>query len=74
MGHLGGLDKELLAVQQKFLGFRQACEKVGNAAKQESTCRTAAVDAGNELRRAEAARIVAEMPVDRLVRRNPRPH
>ena len=65
MGHLGG-SAELLAVQQKFLGFRQACEKVGNAAKQESTCRTAAVDAGNELRRAEAARIVAEMPVDRL--------
>lgn len=65
MGNLGG-SAELLPVQQTFLGFRQACVKVGGAAKEEARCRSAAVDAGNELRRAEAARIVAEMPVERL--------
>lgn len=64
MGNLGG-SAELLPANL-FTDLRQAAIKVGNAAAEEAAYRAAAVAAGNEVRRVEAARIVAEMSVERL--------
>jgi len=64
MGNLGG-SAELLHVSS-FADLQQARAKVANAAAEESASRSAAVNAGNEVRRVEAARIVAEMPIERL--------
>lgn len=47
-------------------GLREAATKVANAAALETKCRAAALEAGNDVRRAETARMVADMPVDRL--------
>lgn len=64
MGNLGG--SAGLFQASIFAGLRSARIKVAGAAAEESAARTAAVNAGNEVRRVEAARIIAEMPVDRL--------
>ena len=64
MGNLGG-SAELLHVSS-FADLRQARAKVANAAAEEAASRSAAVNAGNEVRRFEAARIVADMPIERL--------
>ena len=64
MGKLGG-SAELLHVTS-FAELRQARAKVANAAAEESAGRIAAVNAGNEVRRVEAARILADMPIERL--------
>ena len=64
MGNLGG-SAELLHVSS-FADLQQARAKVANAAAEEAASRSAAVNAGNEVRRHEAARIVADMPVERL--------
>jgi SNF2-related domain len=49
-----------------FAGFPEANAAVQGAAADEAGCRSAAVDAGNEVRRADTARMVADMGVDRL--------
>jgi ERCC4-related helicase len=49
-----------------FAGFPEANAAVQGAAADEARCRSAAVDAGNEVRRADTARMVADMGVDRL--------
>ncbi|ASW95179.1 DEAD/DEAH box helicase [Mycobacterium intracellulare] len=49
-----------------FAGFSTATKQVLGAAAKEAQCRSAAVEAGNEVRREEAARIISGMPVDRL--------
>jgi hypothetical protein len=64
MGNLGG-SAELLPVDV-FAGLRQAQSRFANAAAELAAHRVAAVNAGTEVRRVEAARIVGGMTVDRL--------
>jgi hypothetical protein len=47
-------------------GLPEAIAKVRGAVEEEARCRAAAVEAGTEVRRAETARLIAGMPVDRL--------
>ncbi len=47
-------------------GLAPAIAKVQGALDEETRCRAAALEAGTEVRRAEAARLIAGMPVDRL--------
>lgn len=63
-GDLGG-SADILKVST-FDGLRQARAKVAGAIAEEAANRSAAVNAGNEVRRIEAGRIVAEMPIERL--------
>jgi hypothetical protein len=49
-----------------FKGLAEATRKVQGAAAEEARCRSAAVDAGNNIRRAETERMLAAMAVDRL--------
>lgn len=60
-----GNSAEVVAVDF-FSGFSAATKQVLSVAAKEVECRSAAVDAGNELRRAEAADIISAMGVDRL--------
>jgi superfamily II DNA or RNA helicase len=48
------------------LGLPGSIATIGNAIRNEAGLRQVSVDAGVELRRAETARAVAEMPIDRL--------
>jgi superfamily II DNA or RNA helicase len=58
--------KPTLVPPSTFVGLPHAVATVRGAADQESRCRTAAVEAGNNVRRAEAERLLADMGVDRL--------
>lgn len=49
-----------------FAGFSAATKQVLRAAAKEAQCRSTAVDAANEVRRAEAVHIISAMGVDRL--------
>ena len=60
-----GRSAELLPASA-FAGLPGATAKVQGAAADEARCRSAVVDAGNEVRRAETARMVTDMSVDRL--------
>ncbi|UQX11406.1 DEAD/DEAH box helicase [Candidatus Mycobacterium methanotrophicum] len=60
-----GQPAEVLALS-KFPGFVEAAGRVLGVVAEEAKCRAAAVDAGNGVRRAETARIMADMGVDRL--------
>ncbi len=60
-----GQSAELLAANS-FGGLSSAVREVLGAAAKDAQCRAAAVDAGNEVRRVEAAQVISAMGVDRL--------
>jgi hypothetical protein len=64
LADLGGSAQVLAA--SSLAGLPEAIAKARGALDEEARCRAAAVEAGTEVRRAEAARLIVEMPVDRL--------
>jgi hypothetical protein len=64
LADLGG-SAEMLPSSQ-LAGLPAAIAKVRGAVVEESRCRAAALNAGNEVRQAETAHLIAGMPVERL--------
>lgn len=60
-----GESAQLLAAGA-MTGLPEAIAKVRGALEEETRCRATALEAGTEVRRAETARLIAGMPVDRL--------
>ncbi|MDO5500826.1 MAG: hypothetical protein Q4F67_14220, partial [Propionibacteriaceae bacterium] len=64
---LPGVGRTSVVVPSEDLAtIRDACQRLGDAAENEQRARAAAVQAGDEVRRLEADRFVAGVPVERL--------
>jgi hypothetical protein len=55
-----------IVVAETFSRLKDSVATIQGAADEENRCRAAALDAGNEVRQTETARMVADMAVDRL--------
>jgi hypothetical protein len=64
LADLGGSAQVLPA--SALAGLPESIAKVRGALDEEARCRAAAMEAGTEVRRAETARLIVGMPVDRL--------
>jgi hypothetical protein len=64
LADLGGSAQVLPA--SEFAGLPESIAKVRGALDEEARCRAAALEAGTEVRRAETARLIVGMPVERL--------